>query len=75
MQLEYSEWGSQVGDEAAETSMNLIMQGHTGVLCLVVRVMGNPGRHLRRGFSFVRKDPSGISVAMVEMRASMNDLW
>lgn len=43
VQLECSEWGSEGGDEAAETSTNPITQGHARVLCLVIRLMGISG--------------------------------
>lgn len=62
---------SEAGEEAAEGSRNQILQSHARVLCLVMRVMGRPGRLLRRGFCFVRKDPAGVSMANVEMRASV----
>lgn len=61
-----------MGDEAAERSMNPIIQGHARVLCHE----GN-GEHrgaFKEGFSFVRKVPSGISMARVETRVSTNDL-
>lgn len=46
MQLEYSEWGCQVGDEAAETSMNLMpcREGN-----------GEPRRTFKEGIFFCKK--------------------
>lgn len=54
MQLEYSEWGSQVGDGAAETSMNLIMQGHASSMpCREGN--GEPRRIFKEGIFFCKK--------------------